>query len=96
MAAFEAGRVQKYPHARFVNRYGECCVVGALADARSAADMVRSPLWAAFNGSVLEVLSRRFEARTLTSQDFYEEALLVLTTRKVAAHPPMLARSETR
>jgi hypothetical protein len=71
VAAFEAGRVQKYPHARFVNRYGECCVVGALADARSAADMVRSPLWAAFNGSVLEELSRRFEARTLTSQDFY-------------------------
>ena len=96
VAAFEAGRVQKYPHARFVNRYGECCVVGALADARSAADMVRSPLWAAFNGSVLEELSRRFEARSLTSQEFYEEALLVLTTRKVAAHSRVLAGSATR
>ena len=84
VAAFESGRVQKYPQARFVNRYGECCLVGALAGARTAADVVRSPLWRDFIGSPLEELSRRFEARRLTAQEFYEECLLALAARQSA------------
>ncbi len=87
VAAFEAGRVQKHPQARFVNGYGECCLVGALAGARSAADMVLSPVWHAFPGTALEELSRRFEARLVSGQEFYEEALLVLAARGAATVP---------
>jgi hypothetical protein len=78
VSAFEEGRVQRHPHARFVTDAGESCLVGALAGARSAADMVSSPIWSRFLGSELEELSRRFEARRLTSQDFYEEAVFAL------------------
>lgn len=85
VATFEAGRVQKYPHARFVNARGECCLVGALAGARSGEDVVRSEVWQAFRNSSLEELSRRFEACRLTGQTFYEEAVLALTARRGVA-----------
>jgi hypothetical protein len=81
---FEAGRVQKHPQARFVNSEGECCIVGALAGARTSHDVVASPVYAGFNGSVLEELSRRFEAGRLTGQAFYEEAVLALVVRATA------------
>jgi hypothetical protein len=79
---FEAGRVQKHPHARFVDARGECCIVAALAGAATAADVVESPVWSCFRGSELEELSRRFEAGRLTGQEFYEECLLVETLRR--------------
>jgi hypothetical protein len=85
--AFESGRVQKHPHARFVNQAGECCIVGALAGARTAADVAASPVYAGFLGSGLEELSRRFESRRLTGQEFYEEALLALAVRGAAVAP---------
>jgi len=84
VAAFEEGRVQKHPQARFVNDRGECCIVGALAGAASAQAFAGSALWRAFLGSDLETLSRRFEAARLTGQQFYEEALMVLAARKAA------------
>jgi hypothetical protein len=85
VSVFEAGRVQAWPQARFVNEAGECCIVGALAGARTSAEFASLPLYAGFRGGVLEELSRRFEARSLTGQDFYEECLLVLAAR--AAQP---------
>jgi hypothetical protein len=78
---FEAGRLQKHPQARFINERGECCLVGALAGARSAAELLASPVYASFLGTELETLSRHFEAGRLTGQDFYEESLLLLATR---------------
>jgi hypothetical protein len=78
---FEAGRVQRHPHARFVNARGECCLVAALAGARTSFDLVDSELWRGFNGSALEQLSRAFEARRLTAAQVYDEALLVLAAR---------------
>lgn len=93
--AFEEGRVQKHPQARFVNRRGECCLVGALAGARSAAEVVMSEVWPVFLNSPLEELSRRFETRSVTAQTFYEEALLALTARRCAApHAAGLAHTE--
>jgi hypothetical protein len=85
VAAFEAGRVQKHPHARFVNNSGECCLVGALAGVRTSSEFAESELAAEFLGGPLEALSRGFEARHYTAQGFYEEALLALTAR--AAQP---------
>ena len=81
VASFEAGRVQKHPHARFVNAQGECCLVGALAGARTSAEFARSELAGRFLGTALEALSRGFEARRFTAQEVYEEALLVLASR---------------
>lgn len=91
VAAFEAGRVQKHPQARFVNRRGECCLVGALAGARSAPDVVRSPVWSQFLGSPLEEISRHFESRRVTGQEFYEEAVLALTARRMAVRGEQFA-----
>ena len=93
IATFEAGRVQKHPHARFVNRQGECCLVGALAGARTAAEVTTSPVWRVFLGSRLEELSRRFEARLVSGQEFYEEALLALVARRGAAAPELVGAS---
>ena len=78
---FEAGRVQTRPQARFVNARAECCLVAALVGAATAGDLVRSAAWAQFRGTVLEELSRRFESRLLTGQEFYEECLLAVTVR---------------
>lgn len=78
---FEAGRVQKQPQARFVNARAECCLVAALMGADTAGDVVRSAAWAQFRGTVLEELSRRFESRRLTGQQFYEECLLAASAR---------------
>ncbi|MGH7577310.1 MAG: hypothetical protein ACREM1_19550 [Longimicrobiales bacterium] len=89
VAAFEEGRVQKHPHARFVNGRGECCLVGALAGARSGEDVVRSEVWRAFRSSSLEELSRRFERCRLTGQAFYEEAVLELTARRCVPAEPL-------
>jgi hypothetical protein len=85
IATFEEGRVQKHPEARFVNARGECCLVAALAGARSVADVVRSPVWRAFLNSPLEELSRGFEARRWTGQEFYEASLLALVERRAVA-----------
>jgi hypothetical protein len=88
VAAFETGRVQKHPQARFVNDRGECCLVAAMAGARSAAEFVASPQWAAFPGTVLEELSRHFESCRVTAQDVYEEALLALAVRRPVERMP--------
>lgn len=85
VTTFEEGRLQKHPQARFVNGRGECCLVGALAGARSGEDVVRSEVWQAFLSSSLEELSRRFEACRLTGQAFYEEAVLALAARRCEA-----------
>jgi len=85
VATYEAGRVQKHPHARFVNAVGECCLVAALAGADSAAALVDSPVWRRFHGSELESLSRLFESRRLTGPDFYVEVLLALAARRSEA-----------
>lgn len=87
VSAFEGGRVQKHPHARFVTASGESCLVGALAGARTSAEVVASPVWSRFLGTELEDLSRHFEARRLTAQEVYEEVLLALATRKPEARP---------
>jgi hypothetical protein len=87
---FEAGRVQKYPQARFVNADAECCLVAALIGAGTAGDVVRSAVWVQFHGTVLEDLSRRFESRRLSGQEFYEECLLALAAR--ASAPAAVAR----
>ena len=81
VAAFEAGRVQKHPHARFVNARGECCLVGAMAGVKTSREFAESELAAEFLGGPLEAVSRGFEARRFTAQEFYEEALLVLAAR---------------
>ena len=92
VAAFEAGRVQRHPQARFVNARGECCIVGALAGVNSGNELICSQLWSRFLGSPLEELSRRFEARRLDGHDFYVEALLVLAARRVGeVREPALA-----
>jgi hypothetical protein len=83
VAAFEAGRVQKHPHARFVNAEGECCLVGALAGVRTSSEFAATELASRFVGGPLEALSRGFEARRYTAQMFYEEALLALAARGV-------------
>lgn len=82
---FEDGRVQKHPHARFVNATGECCLVGALAGIRRSDEFGRTEVGRRFSGSPVEALSRAFEARRITAQEFYEEALLTLVSRSVAA-----------
>jgi hypothetical protein len=82
--AYEAGRVQKHPQARFVNASGECCLVGALAGVDSASQMLKTDVWQNFLGSELEELSRRFEARRLSGWEFYQEVLLALAARSVA------------
>jgi hypothetical protein len=82
VAAFETGRVQKHPHARFVNASGECCIVAALAGVSTGAELTKSPVWSRFLGTVLEELSRRFESRRVTGQQFYEEAVLALVQRR--------------
>jgi hypothetical protein len=84
IAAFEAGRVQKHPQARFVNGSGECCVVGALAGVATSAELVKTVAWTQFLGGPLEQLSRLFEARRITGQQVYEEALLVMAERAPA------------
>jgi hypothetical protein len=81
---FEAGRVQKHPHARFVNARGECCLVAALAGIRRSEEFAGTALSVAFLGSPLEALSRAFEGRRVTGQEFYEEALLALAAHAVA------------
>src|SRR5690606_35286194 len=81
VAAYEAGRVQKHPQARFVNARGECCLVGALAGAATAQAFVATPQWHVFLGGELEELSREFEAGRVTGQAFYEEVLLALASR---------------
>lgn len=81
VTTFEVGRVQGYPEKRFVNARGQCCLVGALAGARTARAMIASPLWRRFLGSELEEISRRFEDLEVTGQEFYEEALLALARR---------------
>jgi len=81
---FEAGRVQKHPHARFVNARGECCLVAALAGIERSEDFCGTEQARTFLGSPLEQISRAFEARRITGQEFYEEALLVLAQRSVA------------
>ena len=88
---FEAGRVQKHPHARFVNTRGECCLVGALTGATSSAEFASSDLAGRFLGTALETLSRGFEARRFTAQEFYEEALLALVARRHAPSERMVA-----
>lgn len=93
VTTFEEGRVQRHPQARFVNGRGECCLVGALAGARSGEDVVRSEIWQAFPNSSLEELSRRFEGCLLTAQVFYEEAVLALTARRCTAPAGSLALS---
>lgn len=80
---FEAGRVQGHPHARFVTEKGECCLVAAMAGARSGREFVRSEVWSRLLGGDLEELSRRFEARRVSGQELYEEALLALARRRV-------------
>jgi hypothetical protein len=82
---FESGRVQKRPQTRFVNARSECCLVAALMGAETAGDVVRSEAWAQFRGSVLEELSRRFESRCLTGQEFYEECVLAIAARSAEA-----------
>jgi hypothetical protein len=82
VAAFEAGRVQKHPQARFVNARGECCIIGALAGAADGIELTKTPVWSRFLGTVLEELSRRFESRRITGQQFYEEAVLALVARR--------------
>lgn len=88
VTAFEAGRVQRHPGARFVNRLGECCIVGGLAGAIKSSDMVSSAIWSRFLGTELEELSRRFESRRLSGQEFYEEALLALAERRATRSLP--------
>jgi len=75
VAAFEAGRVQKHPQARFVNAAGECCLAAALVGARSSVEFMRMA-GDGFHGSVLEAVSRGFESRRFTAQQVFEEALL--------------------
>jgi hypothetical protein len=84
---FEAGRVQKHPHARFVNGRGECCLVGALAGIRRSEEFFGTEAGRCFVGSALETLSRAFESRRITAQEFYEESLLALAARAVPAEP---------
>jgi hypothetical protein len=82
VAAFEAGRVQKHPQARFVNARGECCIVAALAGVSTGVELTKTPIWSHFLGTVLEELSCGFESRRLTGQQFYEEAVLALVARR--------------
>lgn len=81
ISAFEAGRVQKHPQARFVNARGECCLVGGLAGAQTSQEFTTSVQAGGFLGTALEALSRAFESRRVTAQEFYEEALLALAAR---------------
>jgi len=92
VAAFEAGRVQKHPQARFVNAQGECCIVAALAGVSTGIELTKTPIWSGFLGSVPEELSRRFESRRLTGQQFYEEAILTLVARR-SVQTPMVAQN---
>ena len=85
--AFEAGRVQKHPHARFVNRYGECCIVAAMAGVASGEELVGSGAWQCFNGGELEHISRAFESCRVTGQEVYEEVLLTLAARAPVTAP---------
>lgn len=82
---FEAGRVQRYPQARFVNAAGECCLVAAMAGVTSAAELTRTPAWKEFPGSALEALSRAFESRRVRAHELYDEALLALSSRRELA-----------
>jgi hypothetical protein len=87
IAAFEAGRVQKHPAARFVNARGECCLAAAFAGARSGEEFVASPAWRVFLRGPLEAFSRDFEARRVSAQEVYEAVLLEAVARRVAAAP---------
>ena len=84
VTTFEAGRVQRHPHARFVNAAGECCLVAALAGVRSAAELTGTELWRGFSGSVLEELSVAFERGSVRAHEVYDEALMVLAGRASA------------
>lgn len=79
---FEAGRVQRHPRARFVTEEGECCLVAAMAAARSGHEFTRSKVWSWLLGTELEELSRRFEARRVSGQELYDETLLALARRR--------------
>ena len=91
VAAFEAGRVQKHPHARFVNRFGECCIVAAMAGVARGEELVGSGAWQCFNGSELEQLSRAFESCQVTGQEVYEEVLLALAARNAVSAEVLVA-----
>lgn len=82
---FEAGRVQRRPRLRFVDRAGRACPAAALVGADSSADFMNGESGRRFRGSVLERVSRAFEDGDLDVGALYRECLLELARRDAHA-----------
>lgn len=78
---YEAGRVQRRPRLRFVDRSGRACPAAALAGAETSAGFMNGASGRRFRGGVLERISRAFEDGDLDAGDLYRECLLELARR---------------
>lgn len=84
---YEAGAVQARPRLRFVDGDGRACPAAACAGAGSREAFAGSDHFLRFRGSVLERISRRFEAGDLSSSELYRECLLERARRRGARRP---------
>lgn len=73
---YEAGRVQRRPRLRFVDRLGRACPAAALAGAETSADFMNGEAGPRFRGGVLERISRAFEDGDLDAAELYRDCLL--------------------
>ncbi len=73
---YEAGRVQRRPRLRFVDRGGRACPAAALAGAETSADFMDGDAGREFRGGILERISAAFEDGDLDAAELYRECLL--------------------
>lgn len=78
---YEAGRVQRRPRLRFVDRGGRACPAAALAGAETSTEFMNGESGSRFRGGVLERISRAFEDGELDAGDLYRECLLEIARR---------------
>lgn len=79
---YEAGRVQRRPRLRFVDRGGRACPAAALAGAETSSEFMNGESGRRFRGGTLERISRAFEDGELDVGDLYRECLLERTRRQ--------------
>lgn len=84
IARYEEGAVQLRPRLRFVDAQGRACPAAAFVGARSGREFADSPHFPRFRGSVLEGISRHFEAGRLSPSELYRDCLLERARRR---HP---------
>lgn len=93
---YEEGAVQPRPRLRFVDGEGRACPAAACAGARSSEAFAGSSHFLRFDGSILEALSRCFEAGELTPSDLYRDCLLERVRRREHARPVGVIRASVQ